>query len=258
MRILYFDLSGGISGDMILGALVDIGVPLDYLRTGLAALSIEGLTVSLREVRRSGLPVKKIDILTPAEQPHRNLEAITRIIGRASLPSPVQELAVEIFTALARAEARVHGTTVDDVHFHEIGALDAIADIVGAALCIDFLHPDIVAASPFRFGTGTVRCAHGVLSIPVPAVQVLTEGEATEPTGVRGELVTPTGAAVLMTLKGRFRGELRTFTPIATGYGAGDREYAGSPGYLRVVLGESSPALPPDASRALAEDLRRA
>jgi uncharacterized protein (TIGR00299 family) protein len=257
MRIAYFDAFSGISGDMTVGAWIDLGLPLARLRETLAPLGLEGVALSSERVERSGIGATKFHVRVHGEHPdppgghghhhhhrvHRPYADIRRLLAQSTLDVDVRERALAIFEALAEAEARVHGTTIDDVTFHEVGALDAIVDVVGASLGLVHFRLDDVYVSPLPLGDGMVRAAHGPLPVPGPATLELLRGWPVRLGDGRSELVTPTGAAVVAGLARR--------TPVppmviqAVGYGAGDRILDDRPNLLRIVLGE--PAL--EASR---------
>jgi pyridinium-3,5-bisthiocarboxylic acid mononucleotide nickel chelatase len=243
MRILYFDCFSGISGNMVLGAFLDLGIDAAWLQAELSRLPLHGYHVDIARVTKRGIAAHHVDVRIPHEHHHRHLADIRCIINNAPLPEQVKTLAQTIFVELAAAEAKVHNCDINDIHFHEVGAVDAIIDIVGAALCVEKLNIDKVYSSPLHVGSGTVRCAHGVMPVPAPATAELLIGMPIYSTDIQGELVTPTGAAILKALEPAF-GALPVYTPLATGYGAGSKELAIS-NVLRVILGETS-ALPID------------
>jgi uncharacterized protein (TIGR00299 family) protein len=239
MRTLYFDCFAGISGDMTLGALVGAGVDAFALKEHLALLDLAGYEISFEQVERSGLSATRAVVrLTGGEQRHRHLADISGIILRSRLGEPVKERAVRIFTRLAEAEARIHNVEVERVHFHEVGALDAIVDVVGACIGFDLLGVERFAASALHVGSGTVEMAHGLFPVPPPAVAELLRGATIYSTDIRGELVTPTGAAIVATLCESF-GVMPPMRLLSTGYGAGSREYENFPNVLRVLVGDS-------------------
>src|ERR1041385_1629462 len=224
MRTLYFDCFAGASGDMILGAMVAAGVDPNLLRQQLSLLSVSGFTVDFQTVDRSGLSATYARVETAAEHKHRHLADIKQIIEQSGLSACVKQRSVQIFTRLAEAEARVHNEPVDRVHFHEVGALDAIVDVVGAAICFDVLKIDRFVCSPLHAGSGVVQMAHGRFPIPPPAVAELLKGVPFYSTDVKGELLTPTGAAIITTVCNEY-GPIPQMTTESTGYGAGTREY---------------------------------
>src|SRR6185436_1278869 len=238
MKTLYFDCFAGASGDMILGAMVAAGVDPDFLRTQLSTLPVTGFDINFETVNRSGLSATYARVETAPEHKHRHLSDIKKIIESSRLSDAVKQRAVQIFTRLAEAEARVHNEPVDHVHFHEVGALDAIVDVVGAAICFDALKTDRFVCSPLHVGSGMVKMAHGQFPIPPPAVAELLKGVPFYAMEIKGELLTPTGAAIITTVCSEY-GPIPEMKTDATGYGAGTREYPDFPNVLRVLLGES-------------------
>jgi uncharacterized protein (TIGR00299 family) protein len=248
MKTLYFDCFAGASGDMILGAMVAAGVDPNFLRQQLSLLPVSGFKVDFETVDRSGLSATYARVETAPEHKHRHLADIKEIIDRSGLAEAVKQRTVQIFTRLAEAEARVHNEAVDHVHFHEVGALDAIVDVVGAAICFEFLKIDRFVCSPLHVGSGMVQMAHGRFPIPPPAVAELLKGVPFYAGDVKGELVTPTGAAIITTVCREY-GPVPQMTTESTGYGAGTREYPDFPNVLRVFVGET------ESSRAIDERL---
>jgi uncharacterized protein (TIGR00299 family) protein len=238
MKIAYFDAFAGASGDMILGALVDAGLDPEELREGLQGLDLKGY--SLKASRKSKRGIAGTDILISVEkdQPHRHLKDILTLIDSSGLEMETKEQSREIFLRLGKAEARIHNKPLEEVHFHEVGAVDSIVDIVGAVIGLRKLSIEKVTASPLRMGSGTLECAHGTLPVPPPATVELLRGIPVKPAGVEGELVTPTGAAILSTLCETF-GALPPMTLQATGYGLGKKDLP-IPNLLRVIIGEST------------------
>jgi pyridinium-3,5-bisthiocarboxylic acid mononucleotide nickel chelatase len=241
MKTLYFDCFAGASGDMILGAAVAAGVDPNYLREQLTLLRVDGFSVNFETVNRSGLSATYARVETAHEHKHRHLADIKQIIEGSDLSENVKQLAVKIFTRLAEAEARVHNGPVDHVHFHEVGALDAIVDVVGAAICFDYLRIDRFVCSPLHVGSGMVQMAHGRFPIPPPAVAELLRGVPFYSSDIKGELLTPTGAAIITTVCSEY-GPIPQMTTESTGYGAGTREYPDFPNVLRALLGETDTA----------------
>jgi uncharacterized protein (DUF111 family) len=247
MTILYIDAFAGISGDMFLGALVDAGLAEADLRAALAQLPIEGYELLVRKEKRGGLEATRVEVkLAEAEQPHRNLQDIEKILkggrdsgfripdlglkgktanGKRGGEHGARERAVAVFRRLAEAEARVHGTTVEKVHFHEVGAVDAIVDIVGVCAGLEMLGVERVVSSPLPMGSGSVDAAHGRLPVPVPAVVELMKGVPMRACDEEGELTTPTGAALAVTLADTF-GPMPAMVIEKVGYGAGARQNA--------------------------------
>lgn len=248
MRCGYFDCFGGAAGDMILGALVDAGLPVERLQAIVKQLDLPGVTLQVERVQRAGLAAAHVLIeMSAASQPHRHLPDITNIIRRADLPETVADRACQVFGRLAEAEAAAHGISVDKVHFHEVGAVDAIVDIVGACAGVEALGLERILCSPIPTGCGTVKCAHGVLPVPAPATANLLRGVTLAACDVEGELTTPTGAALLTTLAHTY-GPLPPMRIESIGYGAGTREFRARPNVLRLLVGEitESDTLPTD------------
>ena len=241
-RVVYFDCPSGASGDMILGALVDAGVEIEVLRVELEKLGVPGWTLEAREVRRGAFRATKIDVGVDRTAPRvpRHLRDIVGILSGSGLASAVVATATRVFTRLAEAEARVHGSTVDEVHFHEVGALDAIVDVTGAVLGLHLLGAETVHVSPLPVGGGFVDGAHGRIPIPGPGTVELLRGFPMVDTGVRAELVTPTGAAILTTLATGV-GRMPAMTLERAGYGAGTADLPGTPNVLRCLVGEAAP-----------------
>ncbi len=248
-RVAYFDCSTGAAGDMILGALVDAGAPLARVRAGLRGLRVTGYSIVARRVARHGVSATKLDVrLERRRHEHVGLPKIRAILRGSDLPGPVRASAEAVFSALARAEARIHGIAVEKVHFHEVGAVDAIVDVVGSLLALDLLSVEEVFASPMPMSHGFVHCEHGTLPVPAPAVLGLLRGWPFFPTDLTGELVTPTAAAIL----GTRCAQPGRFPPMKleeVGYGAGTRELPDRPNVLRVLIGTAprvaDPTMPP-------------
>ena len=239
MKTAYFDCMFGVSGDMILGALTACGVPIDVLINELGKLGVDGFKLEEKKVIRSGISAVHVDVQTEHQHEHRHLRQIKDIIGSSSLSDKIKDNSIRIFTRLAEAEATVHGTSPEKIHFHEVGALDAIIDVVGSCIGLDYLQVDRVVSSSLSFGSGTVTCAHGVMPVPVPAVVELTKGIPVVRTTRKGELTTPTGAAVVTTLASSY-GFLENFVSDASGYGAGSRESEEHPNVLRITIGKTT------------------
>ena len=245
MKTLYFDCFAGASGDMILGAMVAAGVDPNHLREQLSLLRVDGFSLNFETVNRSGLSATYARVETVHEHKHRHLSDIKQIIEASDLSPDVKQLAIKIFTRLAEAEARVHNEPVDHVHFHEVGALDAIVDVVGAAICFDYLRLDRFVCSPLHVGSGMVQMAHGRFPVPPPAVAELLKGVPFYSTDIKGELLTPTGAAIITTVCSDY-GSIPQMTTGSMGYGAGTREYTDFPNVLRVLVGETEADQPTD------------
>ncbi|MGE0480616.1 MAG: nickel pincer cofactor biosynthesis protein LarC [Phycisphaerae bacterium] len=247
MRTCYFDCFSGAAGDMILAALVDAGCPIDDLRAVVARLNLAGVELHAERVKRHGIAATlvRVAIGTGAPRQHRHLSHILKIIAAAELPAPVAANASAVFRRLAEAEAAVHATTVEKVHFHEVGADDAIVDIVGAAAALHLLGVERVVCSPIPTGSGSVMCEHGLMPVPAPATAKLLVGAAIAACDEPGELTTPTGAAILTTLAAGFGG-VPAMQLTATGCGAGTREGKTRANILRVLIGDSSAAETPE------------
>ncbi len=304
-RILYFDASAGVSGDMFVGSLLDLGASLDVVRSHVVALGVEEMDLRARKVSSRGIAATKFDVLDPASgravdepqhhghrrhdhhghdhhdghahhndhdrhhdhdhghdhhhhghahvhehhhghahvhehlEPQRGLREIRRLVRASGIPAPVADDALAVFELLAAAEAKVHGVSPEEVHFHEVGALDSIADIVAAASAFHQIGPDEAWCSPVHVGCGTVRCAHGVLPVPAPATLELLRGVPAYSDGIRGELATPTGVALLR----HFCSGFCPMPPLVVegvGYGAGSKDF-GIPGVFRATLGATAP-----------------
>ena len=235
---LYFDCFSGISGDMILGALVDLGLPPEHLAAELEKLNVRNFHLKSHRVKKAGILATKYDVETGEEHHHRHYSTIEKIIRSSTLTDWVQDNACRSFLRLAEAEAKVHGTTVERVHFHEVGAVDAIVDIVGAFIGLHWLGAPRCLASALNVGWGTVDCAHGTMPVPAPATAELLKGVPVYSNRIEGELVTPTGAAILTTICRSF-GELPGFRVERIGYGAGSRDHKYGPNVLRVLSGRT-------------------
>jgi len=249
MKILYFDCFAGIAGDMTVAALLELGLPLETLREGLAALPLSGYLLESAPVLRGGIAGTSFKVqLSGADQPHRHYSGIAAMIEAAPLGARVKQLAQRIFRRLAEAEAKVHGVALERVHFHEVGAVDSIADIVGTAIGLDYLGVDRVYASGLPFGHGFVQTAHGRLPVPAPATAQLMAGIPLSGDIGPGERVTPTGAAILAALAEGF-GPPPPMRALAFGYGAGEKDFPELPNLLRLVLGEGAAAGEPARSQ---------
>lgn len=241
MKIAYLDCASGISGDMTLGALIDAGVDAERIRAGINSLGLPDCKLVVKEVRKHGFRATQVIVEHPLEHAHRHLSQIVKMIDRGQLSPPQRELAKRIFTRLAEAEAKVHGTSVEKVHFHEVGAVDSIADIVGSAIAWDILGVDRVVSSAVPTGNGTINIAHGRAALPAPATAELLKGVPLAATDIDAELTTPTGAAILSTLVASY-GPLPAMTIERIGYGAGQRDLPNQPNVLRLIVGQSSEA----------------
>ena len=250
MKTLYFDCFAGASGDMILGALVAAGVEPEAFQRQLSLLGVHGYSVDFETVDRSGISATYARVNTAEEHAHRHLSDILKIIYDSRLSDGVKDRAAKIFSRLAEAEARVHKVPVAQIHFHEVGALDAIIDVVGAAICFELLGIERFVSSPLHVGSGTVEMEHGRYPVPPPAVAELLKGVAFYSTDTVGELVTPTGAAIITTVCDDF-GPIPQFKLERAGYGAGTRQYEKFPNVLRVLIGaeEAKKSAAPDVER---------
>ena len=238
MKIAYFDTIAGISGDMTLGAFLSAGISLDYLSSEISKLGLHGVEFQAKHLERGGITAVKLDVIISDQHHNRNINDIFKIISQSSLSDRVKENAKKIFMQLAHAEAKIHSMSIDDVHFHEVGALDAIVDIVGVAICLEKFGIKKVYSSPIKLGSGGfVDAAHGQLPLPAPAVAEILKGYPTVLTDVPFELTTPTGAAIVKAISsGVLSNEQIIFEDI--GYGAGSEEIKSIPNLLRVMIGE--------------------
>lgn len=240
MKIAYFDCFAGASGDMILGALLDAGLTIERLREEISKLQLSHYELDVEKVVKKGIGGSQAHVTIDQDHHHhhhRHLSHIKDIIENSDLDAPIKEKSTEIFVRLAEAEARVHRSSVESVHFHEVGAMDAIIDVVGGVIGVTALGIDKVFCSPLHVGSGTIECAHGTLPVPAPATAELIKGKPVYSTGIKGELLTPTGAAILTTLSSGF-GPMPAMTVGHIGYGAGTAD-PGIPNLLRVAIGEA-------------------
>ena len=238
MKIAYLDCMSGISGDMTLGALVDAGVDLSAIQAGIDSLGLPDCRLVATEVKKKGFRATSVTVEHEPEHAHRHLHHITDMIDASDVITPSQkELAKRIFTRLGEAEAHVHGSTLRKVHFHEVGAVDSIADIVGSAIGWDLLGVEWIECSPIPTGHGFVKIAHGRVSIPAPATAELLKGIPIAPSDVECELTTPTGAAIASTIVDQF-GYLPPMQIETIGYGAGDKDLETQGNILRLLVGQ--------------------
>lgn len=235
-RILWIDGSAGAAGDMILGAMIDLGVPAAHVRRTLGPLDLPGWRLTVSRVEREGISARKVRVGVREDGPGRRLADVRRILGRGKLPAAVRDLSIAIFERLFAAEAEAHGTRIDRVHLHEAGAVDAIVDIVGTCVGLAWLAPRRVVVSRLTTGWGTVPCSHGRYPVPGPATTFLLRGVPVEGGAVEAERVTPTGAAILTTIADDW-GPLPPMRLDAVGHGAGDRRFEGHPNVLRILSG---------------------
>jgi uncharacterized protein (TIGR00299 family) protein len=237
MRIAYLDCASGISGDMTLAALIDAGADLGTIHAGIDSLGLPSCRLIASDVKKRGFRALSIAVEHEPEHKHRHLHHIKAMIDGSTLSARQKELATRIFQRLAEAEAKVHGSTIEKVHFHEVGAVDSIADIVGSAIGFDLLGIERVVCSPVPTGRGFVEIAHGRCSIPAPATGELLRGVPLAPLDVEGELTTPTGAAIVAALADEF-GPLPAMTVQRIGYGAGQKDFE-QPNLLRILVGDA-------------------
>ena len=233
--LAYFDCFSGISGDMTLGAIIDLGVPVDWLKDQLGSMPLDKFDISVSAIRRNGIHAKQVSVEAFDDNTSRNYSQIRSLIQSSPLAERVKSVGLKIFEKLATAEARIHSCPLEDVHFHEVGGVDAIVDIMGTALGLQYLGVDEMAASPVPLGKGFVHCSHGKIPVPAPATLGILQEIPVYGTTVPHELVTPTGAAIIAGA-GRF-GAMPEMVIKKTGYGAGRRELDDRPNLLRVILG---------------------
>jgi len=245
MRIAYFDCIAGASGDMILGALVDAGLPLETLRERLDALHLADFELRARRVAKNAFAATKVDVIVADDVPERRLADIEAIVIDSDLAPAIKEGAVAIFRRMGEAEANIHGTTLDEIHLHELGGVDTIVDVVGALVGLDELGIEHIVVSPIPLGRGFIRGAHGQIPLPAPATVALLKGAPIAGSPLEMETVTPTGAALLTSLASSF-GPIPAMTLQALGYGAGSRDLP-IPNVIRMLIGEATPAPKPQA-----------
>lgn len=251
MRILYFDCFSGISGDMVLGALIDCGIDVQLFLNEIKKLDIEGYRIEIAHSSKNGIGGTDVNVILDEEKnahsdhhdkndhnhhDHRNLKDITYIIENSELAQSVKDMSIKIFNRIAEAEAKIHCKDIDEVHFHEVGAVDSIIDIVGASICINLLHIDKMVSSAVNTGYGFVNCQHGIIPVPAPATVELLKGIPVYSLDIKTELVTPTGAAILSTLCSSF-GPIPDMTVEKAGYGLGKKDLE-IPNLLRVIIGD--------------------
>jgi len=245
-RIAYFDCFSGVAGDMILGALVDAGLPLPDLREGLRALRLEGYDLKARKTTKGTLAGTKVDVVIEVEKaPFRDPGELISLIRKSELGDRVKEGAERVVQRIRSAEAAVHGVPEEEVHFHEIGLMDTAVDVVGAVVGLDLLGVEKLLSSPIAVGRGLLECSHGRLPVPPPASVEILKGIPTIQIDVEGEIATPTGCAILAVLSEGF-GNRPAMNYDRVGYGAGDRDLPGRPNLVRVFLGETPSVTPGD------------
>jgi hypothetical protein len=244
VKILYYDCFAGISGDMNLGAMIDLGVDPEFLRKELRKIEIGSCEIRVNRDQRRGIFGTKVDVILPSGagatealgHGHRSFKDIVGLIEKSNFSDGVKSTSRNIFMKIAAAEAKIHGHSIDEVHFHEVGAIDSIVDVVGTAICFEVLKVDRIISSPVQVGGGFVQCAHGMLPVPAPATAEILTGIPIRSGLVPFETTTPTGAAILAATAGRFVDRV-DFTPLKIGYGIGQRD-TDVPNVLRVFLGE--------------------
>jgi pyridinium-3,5-bisthiocarboxylic acid mononucleotide nickel chelatase len=240
MKVLCYDCFSGISGDMNLGAMIDLGIDISYLKRELDKLNLSGWELLAEKAQRHGITGTKVTVRqTVHEHAHRHLSDIEKIISGSSLPESVKQLSMKIFMKIATAEAAVHGIDIEEVHFHEVGAIDSIIDIVGAAICFNAFNVSAVYVSEVELGGGFVICDHGKLPVPAPATAEIMKGIPVSTNGTDFEATTPTGAAILSALGTEF-GNRPHIKIEKTAYGVGHKDHPAIPNLLRVYLGETS------------------
>jgi hypothetical protein len=244
MKLAYFDCFSGISGDMVLGAVVDAGCDLALLRAGLQSLQVSGWSISSERVWKNGMSGTFVRVTTEDQTKHRSLSEILEIFDKSQLTDCVRKNASAIFQKLGEAEASVHDVPLEKIHFHEVGAIDAMVDVVGACISFESFGVQKFACSPLNVGGGTAKMAHGVLPVPAPATAKLLQGKPTYSNGVQRELVTPTGAAIVATLCDHF-GPQPAMNVSAIGYGAGSADLEGQPNVVRIMIGEAAEKVVP-------------
>jgi uncharacterized protein (TIGR00299 family) protein len=246
MKILYYDCFAGISGDMNLGAMLDLGVDRKYLLKELGKLSVGSYQLKISRDKRRGITGTKVDVVVSSErnkdskhhQTERTFSDIAKLIKISKLSGNVKKISLDIFTRLASAEGKIHGQKIENVHFHEVGAIDSIVDIIGAAICLDYLKVDKVISSSVQLGSGIIHCSHGTLPVPAPATAELLRGIPVKSGLMPFEATTPTGAAIIAATASAFSDSM-DFTPRKIGYGLGSKE-SSVPNVLRLFLGDMS------------------
>ncbi len=235
-RILYLDLVNGISGDMTISSLLDLGVPKEIFLEEINKLNIkEEFEIKITPKNESGILGTNVDVITKENNPHRHLGDIFEIIDSSYLSDKVKEMAKKVFLVIGEAEAKVHGTTIDKIHFHEVGAIDSIVDIVGSCILIDLLCIDKIYSSTVPLGSGFVKCDHGVMPVPAPATLEILKGVPVKLNNVKGECTTPTGAGIIKALCNEFVDDIE-FEVDKVGYGIGYKKFE-VPNMLRSILG---------------------
>ncbi|WP_417744866.1 nickel pincer cofactor biosynthesis protein LarC [Rosistilla oblonga] len=247
MRIAYFDCTSGISGDMTLGALIDAGASIDRIQAGVRSMGLGEISITAENIKKYGFRATQVTIAHPPEHAHRHLHHIEAMLDKGDISAEARDLAKLIFRNLGEAEAQVHGSTLEKVHFHEVGAIDSIADITGVAIALTELGIERVEASPVPTGGGTIQIAHGRVGVPAPATALLLAGIPIAPSDIQAELTTPTGAAILKTTCKAF-GPIPAMQISAIGCGSGTMDLEKQANILRVLIGDSDGQ--PDAGQA--------
>lgn len=240
MRVVYFDCFSGISGDMAVAALVDAGADRDYIESELQKIRIEPFELQWRRVNKNGISALKMDVATDPSRPpthHRHYSDIVRLIQAAGFNERVTAYSLAIFEKIGVAEGKIHGIPIEKVHFHEVGAIDSIADVIGVALALDSLQAEKIVCSPVPLGSGFVRCDHGLYPVPAPATLEMMRGLPIAPTDYSMEMTTPTGAGIVAGVVNDFSKGLPPIVVESIGYGAGTRDLPNQPNVLRVVVG---------------------
>ncbi len=244
-KVLYFDCFAGISGDMTVGALIDLGADEKELLQSLDSLHLHGYRIEIKKALKNGISGTDFNVIIEEEHSHhshhhhhhsRNLSVISEIINSSALDSSVKELSLKMFHEIAAAESKIHAKSIDEIHFHEVGAIDSIVDIVASAVCLNMIKPDKIISSPLNLGEGTVECAHGVFPVPAPATAEILKGIPVYSSGIKKEMTTPTGAAIIKCIAQEFS-SFPAMKIDSTGYGLGKRNLE-VPNVLRVVVGE--------------------
>ena len=235
-RILYFDIVNGISGDMTIATLLDLGIPKEVFLDEIYKLNLDGeFEINIEQKNETGIVGTKVEVITKEVNSHRHLSDIYNIIDKSSLNDFVKDKSKEIFMVIAQAEAKVHGTTIDKIHFHEVGAIDSIVDVVSACILVDLLSIDKIYSTSVPVGSGFVKCDHGIMPVPAPATIEILKDIPIKLNTVKGECTTPTGAAIIKTLCDDFVDVLE-FEVKQIGYGIGHKKFE-IPNILRSILG---------------------
>jgi len=239
MKILYFDCFSGVSGNMILGAMVDAGIDIKALKKELKKLDLHSYSLKVSKVKRKGIKGTKVDVIVDKKKHlhHTHYKDIKRLIERSKLPEKIKEDSLSIFKNIAEAEAKIHRTSVDNVHFHEVGAVDSIVDVVGTSICISLLNSDITLSSPINTGKGMVKTEHGLLPVPAPATTEMLKGFPSYSSDIEFELATPTGVGII-TAMAKASNTIPVMKTNVIGYGAGSKDFSDSPNLLRIMIGE--------------------